>query len=85
MFQRVVVDRGHVPDEVRAEPDRQCEERMRHEAECGRTLELARECRRDREDDEPWCPFGGDDVLEQVDAEQVVERDRVQWCDVDGE
>jgi hypothetical protein len=43
----------------------------------------AAERRRDRVDDEARRPFRGDDVLEEVDRQQVVERDRVQRRDVD--
>ena len=43
------------------------------------------ERRCDGEHDEPGRPLGRDDVLEEVDREQVVQRDRVQRRDVDRE
>ena len=67
-----VVDRRDVPDEVSCKPQRQSDERMGQDANRCHALEFVREGR---------C----DDVLQKVNREQVVERDRVQRGHVDGE
>ena len=46
---------------------------------------LGREVRRETEDAERGRPLGEDDVLEQMHGEQVVQRDRVQRSDEDGQ
>jgi hypothetical protein len=83
--ERRVVNGRHVPDEVRGEPEREGEEGVRHDADCCRTLELARKRWRQREHDEPGRPLGGDDVLKQMNGEQVMQGDRVQGRHVDRE
>ena len=73
-----VVHGGEVPDEVRPGPQRQGDHGVG---------EQARPADRGRQPDhaERRSPLGQDDVLEQVDRQQIVERDRVQRRHEDGE
>ena len=59
--------------------------RVRERADDARLRESARERRREREDDQEGRPFREDDVLEEVDHEQVVHRDRLERGDRDRE
>ena len=85
MLERAVVDRRDMPDEVRPEPERQSDERVSQEPNTREPLELARQRRRKGEHDQAGRPFGGDDVLQEMNREQVVQRDRVQRGHIDRE
>ena len=73
-----VVHGGDVPDEVRPGPEREGDHGVG---------EQPRPAERSRQADhaERRSPLGEDDVLEQVDRQQIVERDRVQRRDEDRE
>ena len=72
--QRVVVDPGQMPDEVRRDPQRQRDERAEeHEAASARC-----ERRRDGEHEQRRRPLGEHDVLQQVRPEERVQRERLQ-------
>ena len=67
------------------EPDRQGDERVRQRARARDPLELARHRGVSPSTTSSGAPFGEHDVLEQVHDEQVVERERVERRDLDGE
>ena len=70
MAQSRVVDRRHVPGEVRDCPQRERDERVREEAGDANGGREPQDAQRGR-------PLREDDVLEQVDREQVVQGNRV--------
>ena len=78
MPERRVVHGRDVPGEVRPGPERQRDHGVREQA---RPADRSRQ----PDDAERRRPLGQDDVLEQVDREQVVERDRMKRRDEDGE
>ena len=70
MPERGVVDGRDVPDDVRRNPDRQCDNRVREQARAGKPAEASGQARRDAEHQEGRGPLREDDVLEQVRAEE---------------
>src|SRR5207244_10817642 len=84
LLEGCVVDPRHVPDEVGAEPERQCNVRKRERPREAVALDLAREGGGDSDDGEPRRPFRDDAVLEQRRGEEIVERERLERRQEDG-
>ena len=85
MPERSVVGPRKVPGEVDGDPERQRDERVREDAPTGQAGERCRESRSEPGDAERGRPFREDHVLEQVHGEEVMERDRLDRREEDGE
>src|SRR4029450_36294 len=67
-----VVESGDMPQEVRRQPQAECDGRAREESRAGEAGEVSRHRRRDAQDEERRRPLGEHDVLKKVSGEEVV-------------
>ena len=80
MRERRIVDPRDVPDEVRAEPERQGDERVRQCPDSQCLLEASRGRCRETENRERRSPLCDDDVLEEVCKDEITHGDGVHRC-----
>ena len=72
MPQGGVVQRGHVPEGVGADPERQRDERVGQRAHEATRRDPPTESRRHAEDEQQRRPLGEDDVLEEMAPDEVL-------------
>src|SRR2546429_9433726 len=85
MLECLVVEPGDVPDEVGPEPHGERDEWVRQRAGESVPLDFAREVGREPDHCETGCPLGHDNVLEEMCREEVVEGERLEWREKNGE